>query len=48
MDRRLGNYTGWLGREWVEDDTAFHGRLLNTAGYPTDLSAGGVCEMHIE
>jgi V8-like Glu-specific endopeptidase len=37
LDRRVGNFTGWLGYEWYSDDAVYNGMTLNTAGYPGDL-----------
>jgi V8-like Glu-specific endopeptidase len=36
LDRPVGNWTGWLGREWWASDSAYNGMNLNTAGYPAD------------
>ncbi len=37
LDRRLGNFTGWLGREWRGDLSDYNGMTVNTAGFPGDL-----------
>lgn len=38
LDRNIGNFTGWLGYEWRSNDADYNGLILNTAGYPGDLS----------
>ena len=37
LDRNVGNYTGWLGYSYNNDDDFYNG-MAQTAGYPTDLT----------
>ncbi len=37
LDRNLGNFTGWMGRQTADPGHAIYKGNLNTAGYPGDL-----------
>jgi hypothetical protein len=37
LDRNVGNFTGWMGREWYSNDSVYNGLTVNDAGYPQDL-----------
>lgn len=38
LDRDIGDFTGWMGWGYNNDNNYFQNRLLNTAGYPGDLT----------
>ena len=40
LDRRVGNFTGWMGRETYSSGDAVYSSDLHTAGYPADKSGG--------
>lgn len=40
LDRNIGNYTGWFGREWHSSTGYYDGLTVNTAGYPGDQPFG--------
>ena len=40
LDRNIGSWTGWMGRETHSDLSWYSGTTFNTAGYPGDLSSG--------
>ena len=40
LDRNIGSWTGWMGRETHSDLSWYSGTTFNTAGYPADLSSG--------
>jgi V8-like Glu-specific endopeptidase len=40
LDRNIGNYTGWLGYGYNNNDSAFQGVIANNAGYPAELVPG--------
>lgn len=37
LDRDIGDYTGWMGWGYNNNDSYFQNRLMNTAGYPVDI-----------
>ena len=41
LDRPVGNWVGWLGREWWSSDATYNGMNVNTAGYPGDTRGSG-------
>ncbi len=38
LDRSIGDFTGWMGREVIPDLTEYEGLTMHTAGYPGDKS----------
>jgi len=40
LDRNLGDFTGWMGRMTASPSHPVYTTILNTAGYPGDLSSG--------
>jgi V8-like Glu-specific endopeptidase len=40
LDRRVGNFTGWMGTEWNGNTNAYNGTTVNLAGYPSDKAIG--------
>ncbi|HMO25943.1 MAG TPA: trypsin-like serine protease, partial [Tepidisphaeraceae bacterium] len=40
LDRNIGNFTGWMGREWNGTTAHYNGTTVNTAGYPGDKPFG--------
>ncbi len=38
LDRNIGNYTGWMGYGYNDNNAFFQNLLMNTAGYPGDLT----------
>ena len=40
LDRRIGNFTGWMGTEWNTNANAYNGTTVNIAGYPSDKAIG--------
>ena len=40
LDRRIGNFTGWMGTEWNGNANAYNGTTVNIAGYPSDKPIG--------
>ena len=36
LDRRVGNFTGWMGRKTTPSSDPLYTSILNTAGYPGD------------
>lgn len=38
LDRDIGDFTGWMGWGYNNDNNYFQNRLMNTAGYPGDLT----------
>ncbi|MCK4312169.1 MAG: trypsin-like serine protease, partial [Candidatus Cloacimonetes bacterium] len=42
LDRNVGNYVGWMGRQTADWWSAIYTGIVNVAGYPADL-CGGLC-----
>ena len=40
LDRNIGSYTGWMGRQWAGSSSSIYSSIMNVAGYPADLSGG--------
>jgi V8-like Glu-specific endopeptidase len=40
LDRSIGIFTGWMGRETADSSSSIYTGILNTAGYPGDLDYG--------
>ena len=40
LDRSIGIFTGWMGRQTADSSSSIYTGLLNTAGYPGDLDYG--------
>lgn len=40
LDRKLGQYTGWMGRLTADYTSSIYNETLITAGYPLDISRG--------
>ncbi|NGX49951.1 MAG: Extracellular metalloprotease [Candidatus Anoxychlamydiales bacterium] len=40
LDTKLGDYTGWLGRQTASPSSSIYTGTLHTAGYPGDLDYG--------
>ena len=40
LDRSIGNFTGWMGRETADSSSSIYTGTVNTAGYPGDLDYG--------
>ena len=40
LDRSLGLFTGWMGRQTADPSSSIYTDILNTAGYPGDLDYG--------
>ena len=36
LDRNVGDYTGWMGRQTASSSSSIYTGILNTAGYPSD------------
>jgi len=47
LDRNIGNYTGWMGYGWNNDNNFFQNLLMNTAGYPGDLTPNELDMYHV-
>jgi V8-like Glu-specific endopeptidase len=45
LDRNVGWYTGWMGRITASSSNSIYTGIVNTAGYPGDLSSG-LCMYH--
>jgi len=40
LDRSIGDFTGWMGRQTADSSSSIYTGILNTAGYPGDLDYG--------
>jgi len=40
LDRSIGDFTGWMGRQTADSSSSIYTGVLNTAGYPGDLDYG--------
>jgi V8-like Glu-specific endopeptidase len=40
LDRRIGNFTGWMGTESHPTEGHYNGTTVNLAGYPSDKAVG--------
>ena len=40
LDRSIGVFTGWMGRQTADPSSSIYTNILNTAGYPGDLDYG--------
>ncbi|MBY8984927.1 MAG: carboxypeptidase regulatory-like domain-containing protein [Candidatus Lokiarchaeota archaeon] len=40
LDRNVGSFTGWMGRQWAGSTSSIYSGTMNVAGYPMDLSGG--------
>jgi len=40
LDRSIGLFTGWMGRQTLDPSSSIYTGVLNTAGYPGDLDFG--------
>ncbi|MFX1286913.1 MAG: CARDB domain-containing protein [Promethearchaeota archaeon] len=40
LDRSIGLFTGWMGRQTLDPSSSIYTGVLNTAGYPGDLDYG--------
>ncbi len=45
LDRNIGSFTGWLGRQWASTSSSIYNGTKNVAGYPGDIPSGntGCC-----
>ena len=40
LDRNVGAYTGWMGRQTASSSSSIYTGVMNVAGYPGDLDSG--------
>jgi V8-like Glu-specific endopeptidase len=41
LDRNVGSFTGWMGRQYAPTGHSIYTGTVNTAGYPCNFSGGG-------